>query len=502
MTRTGCALGCLLLALASRPAVRGQETYDFVPLTAGVRELFLDDSMVGGLYRVARKVHQPAKQGAVVRADRPWERTLRRGSSVPSELVEFYNSPVWDGDERVFKMWYVIGDGRLTGFARSRDGVAWEKPTLGVREHEGSKQNNLVTVRGNPEAEIVHVLRDPDAPAERRYKGLAFLGAAGRQAVVSADGYDFRVLGAPPIPGQDTSQLVWDERGRQYILTVKHPGPFGRSVWLSTSKDFEHWTPHELIFHADALDQELGRRRIEEHLRNPALYHPLASHPDEYRTEVYMMPAFPYESLYVGLPVFFEAADRLPAPFNNQDGINSIKLAASRNLRTWVKVGNRESFIPVSPRAAGVLDTAQVLPAARPVVREDELWFYYSGIDVRYPPDGAFHGAIHLAKLRRDGFVSLDGESETAFVETRNLRLEGKHLFCNVDARAGELRAEFLGRDLPAAFAGVRSRPVQGDRLRAELVWEDRDLAALHGATVRMRFYLNKASLYSFWVEP
>jgi hypothetical protein len=500
--RLPLAMAVAGLALVSVPSGLAQGAYDYVTVAPGIRQLFLDDFMLGGLYRVRRHVHQPAKKGAVLRADRPWETAVRRGSTLPCAIVEFYTAPVWDPDEAVFKMWYIIGDGVAAGFARSRDGMTWEKPILGKREQGGSKANNLVTVAGNPRAAIVHVLRDPDAPPDRRYKGLAWLGAAGRQVIASADGYEFRPLDVPPIPGQDTSHLIYDEVGKRYVLTVKHPGPFGRSVYLSTSPDFEHWTPHELIFHADALDQELGRRRIESLLADPRMYHPV-SRPAEYRTEVYMMAVFPYESLYVGLPVFFESSARIGPPFNNQDGINSIKLAASRDLRTWVKVGNRESFIPVSPRGNGAIDTGQVLPASRPVVRDDELWFYYSGIDVRYPPNGDFHGAIHLATLRRDGFVSPDGAGDGAYVETRAIRLEGTRLYCNVDAGRGEVTAELLGRDLPEGVAGRRSRPVRGDRLRAELVWDGAPpLAALGGRTVRVRFHLREAALYSFWVEP
>jgi hypothetical protein len=493
----------LTLVFALRGFAAPEVKYDFVVIPPGVRELFLDDYMTGGIYRVTRKVHQPIKGAIVLRADRPWETTIvRRGSTVPSEIVEFYNPPVWDPDEKVYKMWYIIGDAAATGFARSRDGVHWEKPNLGVTEFRGSKENNLVSVRDQPKAMIVHVLRDPDDTPDRRYKGMAFLGAAGRQLIVSRDGYEFRALPQEPIPGQDTSHLNWDERARQYVLTVKHPGPFGRSVWLSTSKDFEHWTPHELIFYADALDQELGRRRIRQHLRDPGLYHPHAERPDEFRTEVYQMPVFPYESVYIGLPVFFEAADRIGPPFNNQDGINSVKLSVSRDLRSWVKVGARESFIPVSRRGPGVLDTGQLLTASRPVVRDDELWFYYSGVDVRYPPDGVFHSAVYIARLRRDGFVSMAAGAEEGFVETRSVRLDGTRLFVNVDARRGELSAEITGRELPPGFADVRSQPIRGDQLRAEVVWPSgTDLKALAGRTVRIRFYLKNAGLYSFWIE-
>jgi hypothetical protein len=477
-------------------------------LKTGVRQLFLDDFVIGGLYRVTRHVHHVTKyQGnPVLRADQPWEKMILPGSSATTELVEFYNSPCWDAQGQVWKMWYVIGDGRLAGFARSSDGIHWEKPILNKKEYQGSRANNLVLVKDDPGAEIVHALLDPEAPPARRYKGLSWVGAQGRRVIASSDGYEFHNLDVPPISGQDTSHLTWDETQGRYILTVKHPGPFGRSVYLSLSQDMQRWTPHELIFHADAADQELARLRIEEHLSNPRLYAPSINRPEEYRAEVYMMPVFPYEGLYIGLPVFFESSGRTPPPHNNQDGINSVKLACSRDLRAWTKVGKRESFMPVSLKEEGALDIAQVLPATRPVIREDELWFYYNGIDTRYPKDGAYRGAIHLAKLRRDGFASLHGEAAGGFVETRAIRFDGGHMFVNADASRGEIVAEVLdarGREVLKGWSRGQAHALKGNQLRGELSWQGHPgVRELRGQTVRVRFHLRNADLYSFWIEP
>ena len=83
---------------------------------------------------------------------------------------------------------------------------------------------------GEPDALVQHVILDPQGTGERRYKGV--LGPRDRRPVVSADGYEFTILEVPPIPSQDTSQLTYDELGRQYILTVKHRGPSaGRSTF-------------------------------------------------------------------------------------------------------------------------------------------------------------------------------------------------------------------------------------------------------------------------------
>ncbi len=440
----------LLVILCFQVTLIGQESIDknsrrYMLLESGVRQLFLDDFNLGALYQVRRKIHQPHKYegNPVIRADQPWEKEPGRyaapgKTAAQSEHIQATSAPIWDPQEKV---WYGSRGG--TGFARSRDGIVWEKPNLGKREFEGSRNNNLVAVKGEPEGWVPHVVWDPMASREERYKGLVN-GPRGRKPAVSADGHEFTVLEVPLIPSQDTSQLTYDEMGKQFILTVKHRGPFGRSVFLSLSKDFRNWTKPELIFHADALDQQLGGERIREHLVNPRLYTPLFNEPSQYNTEIYKMPIFPYEGIYIGFPNYFESSGITPPHHNNQDGVNSAKLATSRDLRAWVKVGNRDVFLPVSELGEGVIDTAQVLPLSRPIPKGDELWIYYSGLDVRYPVEGAYKGAIHLARLRRDGFVSFWADERGGFVETRALDFEGGRLFVNADASRGELRAEVV----------------------------------------------------------
>ena len=489
------ALLFLRLALALAAAEVEPKAYEHVFVPMGERQLFLDDFLLGAVYRVERRIHQPVKYegNLVLRGDRRWE-----GSSIQTR-----SAPCWDPEEQVWKLWY-FGAGHRTGFARSRDGVHWEKPVLGKREFEGSRENNMVVIRGDPGGFIEHVVIDPDAPPARRYKGLQ--GYSGRKPLVSADGYEFELLDVPTIPSQDESHLNYDEVKKRFILTVKQRGPFGRSVYLSLSRDFEQWTRPELIFHADALDQELGRLRIREHLANPRLYTPHFNAPEEYNTEVYNMPVFPYEAIYIGMPNFFESCGRTPPPHNNQDGVNSVKLSTSRDLRRWTKVGNRESFIPVSEVGEGRIDTVQILAASRPIIRGDELWFYYTGINRRYSPDGRSEGGIHLAKLRRDGFASFHAGEQGGFVETRAIRFDGTRLFVNADATGGELRAEVVnarGREVLATWGRDDTATMEGDHLRTELTWQGHQgVEALRGKTVRFRFHLKDAHLYSFWFEP
>ncbi len=493
--------GALSQGLTAHPP--SSDRLNFVLLESGLRQLFLDDFILGNLYRVERRIHQPTKHGPpLVQADHPWEKT-KGPSWVPNTttaLIELWSPPSWDPEEKVWKIWYSASEQR-TAFARSRDGVHWEKPLLGKRDFDGSRQNNLVVVLQEHEAYIQHALLDPDAPPEFRYKGLT--GFRDRRPLISSDGYEFSLLDVPPIPSQDQSGLIYDRVGRQFIATVKHRGPFGRSVYLSLSKDFREWSPPELIFHADAHDLKLGEVRVREHLTNPRLRTLTANVPEQYNTEIYNIPVFRYESVYIGLPTYFEASGQTPN--RNQEGVNSVKLSVSRDLRSWEKVGDRSSFIPVSEIGRGAIDTGQLL-ATQPIRMGDELWFYYGGINHRFTREEAYRGGIHLAWLRRDGFASFWADDRGGFVETREVRFEGKHLFLNADAAQGEIRVEILdrrGRAVLEGWSRELSQPLTEDHLRAEVAWQGKnDLESLRGRTLRFRFHLRNAHLYSFWIEP
>lgn len=503
MKQTRC-LGFLLVMSGLILGLKGAEPPGRVHLTTGQHQLFLDDYLVGSLYRVKRQVNPPVKYegNPVVFAEKPWERHPGpKWNPAETEALQIRSAPCWDPREQVWKMWYYSASRTL--FARSKDGIKWEKPSLGKREFQGSKDNNMVLVKGDPESFIQHVLLDPDGTPERRYKG--FIGGRNRHPVVSADGYVFTKLDVPLIPSQDESHLNYDEVKKRFIATVKHRGPFGRSVFLSLSKDFEQWTEPELIFHADAYDQLLGERRVKDHLANPRLRLMTVNQPEHYNTEIYNMPVFPYEGIYIGLPNFFESSGH--SPNRNQEGVNSVKLSTSRDpsLKKWVKVGDRGSFIPVSEVGGGAIDTGQVLAASRPQVHGDELWFYYTGYNHRFQKDDPYQGAIHLATLKRDRFAFFGSDKKGGFVETRAVSFDGSRLFVNADASDGELRVEVVnerGREVLEGWTRDRCLSIQGDHLSAEVKWTgQQDLSALRGQRVRFRFRLYSARLFSFWVQ-
>ncbi len=466
----------------------------------GERQLFLDDVGISKITHLKRTMHQPVKKGAVIRPDRPWETTLQ------TRCV-----PAWDEKEKVFKLWMItstnIPDGAGTTYATSKDGVQWAKPVLGQWEFNGSRENNFVSLDPMmqwPENAIENVVCDPDDPdPARRFKGL--LGAFNRQPMVSPDGVQWRLLDVPEILSQDESNLSYDRQTRTFIATVKHGGPYGRSVRLTTSRDFENWTTPVLIFHADELDQELGRAHMKARRDNPQLQmqRPLWDIRDTYqgrtakpKVDVYNMGLFRYEGLFIGTPAMFHSNDNRW----NKDGFHLIQLVCSRDLKAFKRVGNRATFIGPSPIGQGAYDLTQLIGPSAPVIRGDELWFYYTGIKYRTPPKDADRdaGAVCLAVLRRDGFISLDSDETEGTIQTESFELPGSSLFVNVDAPKGKLRVEVLDG---AGKVVAESEPVNGNALREPVKWAEGDIAKIRAQKVSLRFTLRNGQFYSYWLE-
>lgn len=461
------------------------------------KRLFLDDYEIEEMRGLERKFHQPVKFAGnpVLKPKHRWE-DITLQSRTP---------PQWVPEERVWKIWYLASETRWEGepeaahicYAFSRDGLHWEKPRLGVFTYHGSAENNIIA-----DSYMLNLIHDPeDTVSYRRYKGLA--GALERVPVVSKEGIRWRALGAPGFASGDESFMTCDEASGRYLATVKVGGPYGRCVALSASEDFWNWTKPELLFHADERDQAIGRQRIEAALADPGRLVPRSEHvvPEKFRTDVYNMALFPYEGLYLGLPCIFDQTG--PLPDGNEDGFLYVELVSSRDLKNWHRVADRAIFIGSGPK--GSYDCGMVLSAGRPILHDNELWFYYNGFSITHSatgPEPRSVGSICLARMRLDGFVSLEaGESEGNLL-TKPLVVNGTRLCLNADAAQGEIQAEIVdekGRALPGFSAG-ECLPFRGDNTKGEIRWKGkRNLSALTGREVRIRFSLQKASFYAFW---
>ena len=142
------------------------------------------------------------------------------------------------------------------------------------------------------------------------------------------------------------------------------------------------------------------------------------------------------------------------------------------------------------------------------MVREDELWFYYTGIQhYAFVASGnqpgfddyrADKGAVCLAVLRRDGFVSLDAGDTAGRVVTAPFVAAGDTLSLNVRAIGGEARVTVRDRN---GATMLTSLPLTGDQPRGSVSWVTGSWQDLAGQTVSLEISLQRAELYSWWCD-
>lgn len=491
------------------------------------RQLFLDDYAIetgSGFQNHGwkRNLHPPKKCGPVIRPDQSRGQTSLQSRSVPQ----------WNSEKEIWEWWYF---GEHVYYATSTDGENWERPSLGLFDWRDSRDNNIACDPNGPRSH--HIVRDEgDEDPERRYKGLfTYKGltpdgihsiGSDRYLGVSPDGFHWVILDVPPIPSSDEAHFTYDEISRQYLATVKHGTEWGRSVFLSTSEDFIHFTEPKLIFHSDEIDRQNRRQRVREVIENPAYITPPIIDDTDYIAEVYQMAVMPYEGVYLGFPAIFNPFGAIPPPEKNFTRINQVELTFSRDLYHWDRLADRALFIAIDPWDGESYGTSQILLCGRPIVRQDlgEIWVYYNALRM---PGGMENyrdlnrnkelfrldvapelfddrGALSLAKLKTDRFVSLDAD-EAGTITTKPFMLKGEDLYINADARWGAIYTEIVDAETMSLLAGFyvpgeQHPPFTGDSVRAKVAWKHRHELVFE-KPVRLIFDLHQARLYSFWLE-
>ncbi len=113
-------------------------------VSAGERQLFLDDAGIERIEKLTRTMHPVSKKGAVIRPN------LRLGVT----SVQVRTVPVWDPQEKIYKLWdtaaappdlYAAGK-PCSGYYESTDGLHWSQPALGQIEYDPWPQNNYISL--------------------------------------------------------------------------------------------------------------------------------------------------------------------------------------------------------------------------------------------------------------------------------------------------------------------------------------------------------------------
>jgi len=422
---------------------------------------------------VQRVFHQPMHHPHPVLApEKPWE---QRG---------FTSSAIEDAGR--LKMWYLTGlaDGRhVTCLAESEDGVHWERPELGLHGFEGSSANNIVVPASHHEGQdhFESVLTAPlEGDPQQRFKAPGWSShdwdgpGAGIYTATSPDGLHWTHRPDPifrfhPRPGTDdlgpvgdAHWLMIDTLSRRYAAFLRHLP----HRMVSFSEDFVHWTPPEVVIRSQ-----------------------------HWADHLYSNSAFVYGDQYLGLLSVFdlrpERRDLTCWLISSRDAVNWERCPTEAPLLQCGGIGAWDRFICHNG-------------GSPPVRWGDELLIYYRGAARRHGPyegadDGGTAMGVGLARLRLDGFASLDASFDGGEVVTTPWEIAGGQLRINAKCDYGEVRVELLDEeDRPLAGYGAEDCvPVSADGGDLPVRWQEQgELPA--GQTVKLRFLLRNARLYSY----
>ena len=463
--------------LESRPAV--------VPIDIG-RQLFVDDFLIEST-DLARVFHMPKKyEGNPVL--RP-ETELERNPGGNAAAVPKSGGVWWDPTERVFKMWYEAGWIHTICYATSKDGLTWDRPALDVKPGT----NQVLPADLTPDSWTVVPDWDAKDP-QQRYK--MFLRSPGGTmpgvSMTSPDGIHWTHRVATGITG-DRSTMFYNPFRKKWVYSLRSMFR-GRSRHYWETDDFltgAKWKPGEPVAWAaadrdDPKDPVIGQ--------TPQLYN---------------LDAVAYESLMLGFFEIHRGPENNVCEKTGLPKITELTFAYSRDGFHWHRPDRRAA---IAAERRDVWDRGYMQSVGNLCcVHGDKLWFYYSAFQGDSQKTGGDwlangmydRGATGVAFLRRDGFASMDAGAKPGTLTTRPIRFGGSHLFVNVGASRGELRAEVLDEaGVPIEpFTLENCRPIRADSTLEAVRWTAGSLASLGGRTARIRFTLCDGSLYAFWVS-
>ena len=505
-------------------------------------ELFLDDRLVDRAEGLSRTVHKPVKQGLIQEADgAPWEiggvTTVVRGDDGRFHMM--YNLLYWDpavrdlhpsiGEDKAH--WFRI----VPCYATSEDGLRWQKPVLGLvdgptgfrpapreRWRDGvfqepagfSRQNN----QGCPIASIqdlaafgnvadpqkrflINVISKDDTHAFAKITDAGLYFASDVPNLLNDAGWRKRMQpiweGARSGPrGAQVHVAGFDDREQQWFecdqCSFAHIKDRGRQISRWTSRDLVEWSPEQLVLPM-AEDESRDRRDYVEYMTIRV-----------YRTG----------SVWLGLLNIFhgdrtDPMGEMPTQKNVwRKGLTELRLITCRDAgKTWQRVDGKHAWLPSHQEENGY---DRLIGMGESLVRVgDDLCIYYGcwdGDHLSWNRDGTTYykdrvrvWRTALAKLRWNGFVSLDARDGRGSLLTRPVRLEGRQLSVNAVAAGGSLRVQIEDEQTKPllGFAFADCQPVHGNGVDQAVRWQNAaDLARLAGRPVRLRFELEGASLY------
>lgn len=513
------------VAVASQASAQASRPDEPSVIRVGTsRQVFVDRTLLPQSQNVELRVHPPCKTGEMtIKPEHPWE----QGIGPYSCVMEI---------EGVYHMWYHAmsaanwNDDQLVGaicYARSKDGIRWEKPVLGIAEYKGSRENNIVLGFGaggvNIWQEGMMVFLDPNAPADERFRLVMNLKhvAPGVHLFSSPDGLHWSltqkslITARPQEKGHHLDSqnvLFWDPARRKYVTYVRYnsnrAGSQGRSVARAESDrlgGFPVAQDMQVVFGPDSTDLMHGQTNAVDYYTSEAIKYPWAA--DAY----YMFPTTYYHYLWGESREFKDNVPTNAGPLHTQ-------FAASRDGIRWERF-ERAPFVDLGIRGEFDCYASRMIYGLVPATDGKHMYMYYLGSDWLHgwdrddrnkkllteaglaPPHNTT--IISRVVLRRDGFVSVRGAYTGGEFTTPPLVFDGRQLVVNIDTSATGVAGVELqdagGTPIPGYTLADCDLIHTCNEISRKVTWAGRhDVSAWIGKPVRIRFSLRDTDLYAF----
>ena len=414
-----------------------------------------------------------------------------------------------------FRMWYVsrrripghTGSAReyTLRYAESADGVTWTFPNLGLKEFDGTRDNNVVLKANDIDAtgrKITEkqglvcgnfcILDRASGPAPHTRGRFTALYSRGAELcfAFSEDGLRWTAYPENPVfnpAGSDTNNnFLFDPHIGKYVLFHRphprtHAGPprANRLVARIESPDLLHWDWNTARCVLDTDERDASAMDVKE--------------PRGRRLQFYGMQVTRYRGLFLGLANLLDTAT----------GIMDVRLVHSFDGIDWRREPHDTALISISP---GNWDCGMIgfVATGSPLQVGDNLYFYYGAANMTHNykimnDEKTLKMRLGLAIVTRGRLVGYHAGDSEGELLTRPFLLNGPRLLLNADARDGMVKAALVNADgtrIPE-YSQLDCEPIKKNGLELPLRWKNgADLGKRVGTVVRLRIMARNAVIY------
>ncbi len=358
------------------------------------------------------------------------------------------------------------------GYAESDDGVHWVKPNLGVVEFEGTKDNNMLFRYAHGTGVF---LDEEEADPSKRYKLVTKVEYPGGQNYMavnfSENGVHWgRMIRWPKWnPPADSHNFPFRDKVDGLFKVIVRTWKNGvRTSSICSSQDFINWSEPQEILRGNGFE-----------------------------AQVYSMPVFWYEGLYLGLASIFHEGDRSVPGFDTVD----CELTYASSTEKFDRVAPGQYLIPRGEGSypSGDFDCGCIYASA-PVDMGDKLCFYYMGSNGHH--SNFRETSFARGFLKKDGFAWYEPRevSKEAVISTCQFNVYGNYLSVLAEVEEGGIFSASLcpgWKETPYEGFGFEDcvlTPQEDGYTR--ISFRNRELMDLETAAVCIVFRFRRARLY------